>query len=168
MTSPPEGRPDESRTPAAHGLPTLPHTWRPRFVPVVAAVMGVVLVVAALGMWFGLPAAARAQISLLQSLTLALVLLALLAGLYRLARLKVYADDAGLTIVNLLRTHQLEWAQVLSVNLRRGDPWVQLDVDDGTTLQVMAIQSADGQHGRTAARELSRLVTQHTQTQRND
>jgi hypothetical protein len=45
---------------------------------------------------------------------------------------------------------------------------VQLDVDDGTTLQVMAIQSADGQHGRTAARELSRLVTQHTQTQRND
>ncbi|MEQ4205833.1 PH domain-containing protein [Actinopolymorpha sp. B9G3] len=168
MTSTPPGGPDGPSTPVPDSLPALPHTWRPRFVPVVAAAMGVVLVAAALGMWVGLPAAARAQINILQSLTLGLVLLALLAGLYRLARLKVRADDAGLTIVNVLRTRQLEWAQVLSVNLRSGDPWVQLDVDDGTTVQAMAIQSADGQHGRTAARELSRMVAQHTRTQRND
>jgi hypothetical protein len=166
--TPPPRQPDERGTPMSNGLPVLPHTWRPRFVPVVAAVMGVILVVAALGMWFGLPDAARAQINILQAITLALVLVALLVGLYRLARLKVRADDAGLTVVNVLRTRRLEWAQILSVNLRSGDPWVSLDVDDGTTVQAMAIQSADGRHGRAAALELSRMVAHHTRTERDD
>jgi hypothetical protein len=163
--TPPPRRPDAQGTPTPDALPALPHTWRPRFVPAVAVAMGVVIFAAALGMWFGLPDAARAQISIFQTLTLALVLLALLWGLYRLARLKVRADEAGLTIVNVVRTRRLEWAQVLAVNLRTGDPWVLLDVDDGTTVQAMAIQSADGRRGRAAARELSRMVAQHTHTQ---
>ena len=130
--------------------------------------MGVVLVVAALGMWFGLPAQARADFSGIQTVTLALVLLAILFGLYRLAAMRVRADDHGLTVVNLVRTRRLEWAQVLHVSLRPGDPWVQLDVDDGTTVSVMAIQTADGSRARTAARQLAVLVAARTRTSRND
>ncbi|HEY8455332.1 MAG TPA: PH domain-containing protein [Actinopolymorphaceae bacterium] len=148
--------------------PVLPHTWRPWLVPMVALGTGAALSLAALGMWFGLPAEARKQISFLQTLTLALILVALLFGLYRLARIRVSADETGLTIVNVLRTHRLEWPQVLAVNLRPGDPWVQLDVDDGTTLSVMAIQSADGARGRRAAQQLARLVEAKTKTSRND
>jgi PH (Pleckstrin Homology) domain-containing protein len=154
--------------PAADDVPTLPHTWRPRLGPVVAIVRGVVLVVAALGMWFGLPAESRADFSGIQTVTLALVLLAILVGLYRLAAMKLRADEKGLTVVNLVRTRRLEWAEVLNVSLRSGDPWVQLDVDDGTTVSVMAIQTADGPRARRAATQLALLVAAYTRTQRND
>src|SRR4051794_1698597 len=157
-----------SRQRMTRDLPSLPHTWRPRFGPLVAIGMAVLLVAAGLGMWFGLPAEARAAFNWLETLTLTLVLLAVVWGLYRLARMRVRADEHGLTVVNLVRTRRLEWAQVLKVNLRAGDPWVQLDVDDGTTVSVMAIQTADGERARVAAHELARLVVAQTRTQRDD
>ena len=149
------------------GVPSLPHTWRPRFGPIVSISMGTVLVVVALAMWFGLPAESRASFSWLQTVTLTLVLIALLYGLYRLARMRVRADEAGLTVVNLVRTRRLEWAQVLRVSLRSGDPWVQLDIDDGTTVAVMAIQTADGRRAKAAARDLARVVAARTRTSRD-
>ncbi|GHB78955.1 membrane protein [Streptomyces cirratus] len=57
-----------------------------------------------------------------------------------LSRPKVSADEAGVTVVNLTRTRRLEWAQILRVNLRPGDPWVFLDLSDGTSLPVLGIQ----------------------------
>lgn len=143
-------------------------TWRPRFAPVVACVVGTGLLVASLGMWFGLPAEARADFSWIQVVTLVIFLLAILTGLAGIVRTRLSADEAGLTVVNVFRLHRLEWAQVLGVNLRTGDPWVQLDLDDGTTLGVMAIQSADGERGRNAARQLAVLVADRSRTARND
>jgi hypothetical protein len=61
-------------------------------------------------------------------------------GLVLLARPKAVADTGGLTVVNLRVTRRLAWPQVVRVNLRDGDAWVQLDLADGTTLPVMAIQ----------------------------
>ncbi len=53
----------------------------------------------------------------------------------------------------------LEWAQIVTVNLRSGDPWVLLDLDDGSTLSVMGIQPADGlTAARSAVAELRALV----------
>jgi hypothetical protein len=57
-----------------------------------------------------------------------------------LSRPKVMADDGGVTVVNLTRTRRLEWAEILRVNLRPGDPWVFLDLSDGTSLPVLGIQ----------------------------
>ncbi|MFI1867122.1 PH domain-containing protein [Streptomyces jumonjinensis] len=57
-----------------------------------------------------------------------------------LARPKVVADDSGVTVVNLTRVRRLEWAEILRVNLRTGDPWVFLDLSDGTSLPVLGIQ----------------------------
>ncbi|REF34965.1 PH domain-containing protein [Thermasporomyces composti] len=148
-------------------LPALPHTWRARLGLVVAVVMAVVLVITGVGLWVALPPAARADFSPAQVVTLALLLVALLYGLYRLGRIRLEADEHGLTIVNLVRSRRLEWAQVLNVSLRPGDPWVQLDLDDGTTMPVMAIQSADGARARRAAQDLAALVAARTRTQRN-
>jgi hypothetical protein len=61
-----------------------------------------------------------------------------------LSRPKAVADRDGLTVINLTTTRRLEWAQVIRVNLRSGDPWVSLDLDDGTTLAVMGIQTGAG------------------------
>ncbi|MFF5706425.1 PH domain-containing protein [Streptomyces sp. NPDC012794] len=57
-----------------------------------------------------------------------------------LSRPKVVADESGVTVVNLTTTRRLAWAQILRVNLRPGDPWVFLDLSDGTSLPVLGIQ----------------------------
>ncbi|MCX4588002.1 PH domain-containing protein [Streptomyces sp. NBC_01481] len=57
-----------------------------------------------------------------------------------LSRPKVVADESGVTVVNLTRTRRLEWAEIVRVNLRPGDPWVFLDLSDGTSLPVLGIQ----------------------------
>ncbi|MFJ6779799.1 PH domain-containing protein [Streptomyces yangpuensis] len=57
-----------------------------------------------------------------------------------LSRPKVVADEEGVTVVNLTNTRRLAWAEILRVNLRPGDPWVFLDLSDGTSLPVLGIQ----------------------------
>lgn len=66
---------------------------------------------------------------------------ALLAGvLFLLARPKVVADECGVTVVNIVSRRRLDWAEILRVNLRPGDPWVFLDLSDGTSLPALGIQ----------------------------
>ncbi|MEU9734682.1 PH domain-containing protein [Streptomyces sp. NPDC048002] len=57
-----------------------------------------------------------------------------------LARVKVVADDSGVTVVNIASRRRLDWAEILRVNLRPGDPWVFLDLSDGTSLPALGIQ----------------------------
>ncbi|MFI1718320.1 PH domain-containing protein [Streptomyces sp. NPDC053513] len=65
----------------------------------------------------------------------------LLSGvLVLLSRPKVVADDEGVTVVNIVRSRRLAWAEILKVNLRPGDPWVFLDLSDGTSLPALGIQ----------------------------
>jgi hypothetical protein len=64
----------------------------------------------------------------------------ILGVLMVLSRPKVMADPSGVTVVNLTTTRRLAWAEIVRVNLRTGDAWVQLDLADGTTLAVMGIQ----------------------------
>ena len=67
-------------------------------------------------------------------------------------------DGAGLTVRNLLLTRRVEWAEIVSVRFGQGRPWVSLDLADGTTLAVMAIQAADGARAAREARRLATLV----------
>ncbi|KUM71731.1 PH domain-containing protein [Streptomyces griseorubiginosus] len=66
---------------------------------------------------------------------------ALLAGvLFLLARVKVVADESGVTVQNIASRRRLEWAEIIQVNLRPGDPWVFLNLSDGTSLPALGIQ----------------------------
>ncbi|MFD5080236.1 PH domain-containing protein [Streptomyces sp. NPDC058371] len=66
---------------------------------------------------------------------------ALLFGvLALLARPKVVADESGVTVVNIASSRHLDWAEILQVNLRPGDPWVFLNLSDGTSLAALGIQ----------------------------
>ncbi|MDF3302374.1 PH domain-containing protein [Streptomyces tropicalis] len=116
-------------------LPALPVTFRPartRAVLVTAAV-AIFVVVSAVGMMLEtLNAGERASFVLTG---------ALLGGvLLMLARPRVLADDTGVTVVNITSRRRLAWAEILHVNLRPGDPWVFLDLSDGTSLPVLGIQ----------------------------
>jgi hypothetical protein len=66
---------------------------------------------------------------------------ALMSGvLAMLARVKVVADESGVTVVNIATKRRLAWAEILQVNLRPGDPWVFLNLSDGTSLPALGIQ----------------------------
>ncbi|MET7297736.1 PH domain-containing protein [Embleya sp. NPDC005575] len=85
-----------------------------------------------------------------------------LAAMIMLGRPKVVAAAGGVTVVNLLRTTHLEWAQVVRVYLRQGDPWVYIDMSNGDTLPVMGIQTSNGKaEAITAARELRSLAEKY-------
>ncbi|MFE7273114.1 PH domain-containing protein [Streptomyces sp. NPDC057623] len=57
-----------------------------------------------------------------------------------LARVKVVAEETGVTVVNIATRRRLEWAEIVQVNLRPGDPWVFLNLSDGTSLPALGIQ----------------------------
>ncbi|MFD4573257.1 PH domain-containing protein [Streptomyces sp. NPDC058417] len=76
-----------------------------------------------------------------------------------LARVRVLADEAGVTVVNIATRRRLAWAEILRVNLRPGDPWVFLDLSDGTSLPALGIQPGiDKQQAIAQARTLRTLV----------
>ncbi|GAA2451530.1 PH domain-containing protein [Streptomyces glaucus] len=116
-------------------LPTLPVTFRPgrtRAVLLGAAIAIFVVITTVAMLLKGLSPAER----------LSFVVTALLLDgvLLVLARPKVVADDSGVTVVNLASRRRLEWAEIVRVNLRPGDPWVFLDLSDGTSLPALGIQ----------------------------
>ncbi|GGP78113.1 PH domain-containing protein [Streptomyces calvus] len=90
---------------------------------------------------------------------------ALLAGvLFLLARPKVVADEDGVTVVNIVSRRRLEWAEILQVNLRPGDPWVFLDLSDGTSLPALGIQPGIARQRAIADARALRALTEARST----
>ncbi|MEU2791305.1 PH domain-containing protein [Streptomyces sp. NPDC007100] len=121
--------------PASAPLPALPVTFRPARTRAVLygvgiAQLAVLTVIAVL-----LPKLGGGE-----RISFVFTGLIVLGVLLLLARPKVVARQEGITVVNLTTKRELAWAQVLRVNLRQGDPWVHLDLADGTSLPAMGIQ----------------------------
>ncbi|GAA3241969.1 hypothetical protein GCM10020256_65470 [Streptomyces thermocoprophilus] len=80
-----------------------------------------------------------------------------------LSRPKVVAEESGVTVVNFASTRRLEWAEIIKVNLRVGDPWVFLNLSDGTSLPALGIQPGIAKQQAIAdARTLNALVEART------
>jgi hypothetical protein len=140
------------------GLPALPRTWRPLGPRIVGiAVTLALMAVVAVG-WFSFDAETRAKFTVFQRGTLVffgLLYLTLMLALIR-SRAVAYADR--LVVVNGYRRHEYEWPQIVAARLPPGAPWVTLDLADGETVSVLAIQGSDGDRARIALRELKALV----------
>ncbi|MGF1647449.1 MAG: PH domain-containing protein [Kineosporiaceae bacterium] len=91
-------------------------------------------------------------------LAFAAVLVLLLS---RFARVSALPDEEGLTVRNLVQVRRYPWRAIVSVSFGRDSTWAQLDLDDGTTANVMAIQQADGTFARREADRLATLVELH-------
>ena len=137
---------------------SLPRTFRPFGVRVAAAVLGSLLLLVAVVMWFAFPPHIRAEFTTFQILTILFLGGLFYAAGFALARSRVVAADAGLRVVNGYRSRRFEWNEVLAVSLRPGSPWAMLDLSDGTTVAVMGIQGSDGARARAQVRELRALV----------
>lgn len=103
-----------------------------------------------------------AQEELLLSIyALWIVLIAVAAATFLLLHVLVVAKPApqGLFVRNLVRRRYLPWAAIISLRFGPDRPWAQVDLADGTTWPVMAIQSADGAHAQAQARRLAQWIS---------
>lgn len=146
----------------------LPHTWRPFGVRIAASVLGAMLLALVLAVWIAWGADTRATFTFMQRVTLVGFGVLGFVAWYALVRSRVTADEGGVTVVNGYRRRDFEWSQVVAVNLRRGAPWAGLDLSDGTSISVIAIQGSDGQRAIRAVRELRQLVAANTPTDHDD
>ncbi|GAA2659322.1 MULTISPECIES: PH domain-containing protein [Nonomuraea] len=78
--------------------------------------------------------------------------------LHLLGRVRVEADEQGITVVNALRTHRYTWPEVLDVTLLESDPWPKIDFSDGLTVGAMGIQGSEKARARRATAELAALI----------
>jgi hypothetical protein len=74
---------------------------------------------------------------------------------WRYASIVAVPSRAGLVVRNLVLTRTLEWPEIVGIQFGGGEPWVTLDLEEGDTVAVMAIQKADG---AVSGREASRLA----------
>ncbi|MCL1870465.1 MAG: PH domain-containing protein [Promicromonosporaceae bacterium] len=130
--------------------------FRPLWALVVAWVVAVLAVGGSLFVGLTGDAALTSTPANVWSFVVFAVLVALL--LWRLGGVHARPSASGLVVRNLFVTRRLAWPQILAVRMTVDDPWVVLDLADGTTLPVMAIQRADGERGMREARRLLGLV----------
>jgi hypothetical protein len=143
---------------AAPGLPPLPVTFRPSVTRAVLLTGGGVLFAALTAVALLLPDLGPAD-----RLSFVVTAALLFAALALLSRPKVVADEQGVTVVNIISRRRLDWAEVLQVTLRPGDPWVFLNLSDGTSLPALGIQPGlAAQRALTDARTLRALVEART------
>ncbi|MGN6250942.1 MAG: PH domain-containing protein [Marmoricola sp.] len=155
----PADQPAPTVPPAA---PALPRTWRPFGARIAASVFGAMLLAVVVVGWVELGPTIRAEFTFFQRATLVFIGLLAFAVWFALVRSRVTATERGLTVVNGYRRRDYEWAQVLGVFLGRDAPWAGMDLSDGTSVSVLAIQSSDGDRATRAVRDLRRLLAAHS------
>ncbi|MEU4170463.1 PH domain-containing protein [Streptomyces sp. NPDC026665] len=116
-------------------LPPLPITFRPSRTRAVLLTAGVSILVVITTV-----AMLLEQLGPGERLSFVLTAALLFGVLLLLSRPKVVADESGVTVVNIASRRHLDWAEIVQVNLRPGDPWVFLDLSDGTSLPALGIQ----------------------------
>lgn len=132
--------------------------FRPRNALLVAGAVALAVAVGAAFLVVSLPTIAPDRDTAADAGGIVLVAALGVGILARHALVRAVPDGAGLTVRNLLLTRRVEWAEIVSVRFGQGRPWVSLDLADGTTLAVMAIQAADGARAAREARRLATLV----------
>ncbi|MDT0309433.1 PH domain-containing protein [Streptomyces sp. DSM 44917] len=147
---------------AAAAPPALPVTFRPVLTRVVLHVIGATVCAVLVLISFLLPSGGAVGWGAGDRAAVAGAGVLVWGVLAVLTRPRVVADAEGVTVVNLTTTRRLAWPEVLRVTLRPGDPWVTLDLADGTVLAVMAIQPGVGRAAAlAAARTLRSLAEAH-------
>ncbi|MEV7076114.1 PH domain-containing protein [Streptomyces sp. NPDC091972] len=143
--------------------PTLPVTFRPGRTRAVLIAAGVAIFVT-----ITVIALLLEQLGPGERLSF-IVTAALLAGvLFLLARVKVVADESGVTVQNIAGRRHLEWAEIIQVNLRPGDPWVFLNLSDGTSLPALGIQPGIAKQQAIADAKALRALAEARSTARTD
>lgn len=132
--------------------------YRPLGARLVAATTAGVLTVLFAFLWLTLPDRVRDGFGPFQRLTLLAFFVLVLLILYGVFRTRVSASERGISVTNGFRRHDFDWAEVVRVALTQDRPWALVDLTDGSTVALMALQAADGPRAKQSTRELSAMV----------
>ena len=150
--------PDTPTTPDTPELPALSVTFRPGRTRAVLLTAGVTIFVVITTV-----ALLLEKLNPGERLSFVFTAALLFGVLALLSRPKVVADESGVTVVNIASRRRLAWPEILQVNLRPGDPWVFLNLSDGTSLAALGIQPGIAkQHAIRDARALRALAEAHS------
>jgi hypothetical protein len=136
--------------------------FRPRRARVVVYVLAFAMLVTLIWIAFALPSGGEHAWGNESRAALVALAVCFCVPLHRLAAVRLVTDDKGVTVVNVIRRHRLEWAQIVGVRLSRDDPWLVLDLDDGEAMQAMGVARSEGAAAQQAARDFARLVNEHS------
>jgi hypothetical protein len=142
--------------------------FRPRRARIVVYVLALAMLVTLVWIAFALPSGGAHAWGNESRASLVLLAVCFCVPLHRLAAVRVVTDDEGVTVVNVIRRHRLEWAQIVGVRLSQDDPWLVLDLDDGEALQAMGVARSEGAAAQRAARDFARLVNEHSRVPGHD
>ncbi|MFI0416914.1 PH domain-containing protein [Spongiactinospora sp. 9N601] len=134
--------------------PSLPVTWRPRRGRLVAYGFAAAAVIGALIFAIALPE----PFGLADKIAMVGLGCVFAGVLHLLGRCRVEADDAGITLINALRSHRYTWPEVIDVTLIDGEPWAKIDFADGSTVGAMGIQGSEKDRARRQVAELTALI----------
>jgi hypothetical protein len=70
--------------------------------------------------------------------------LLLAAGLVGFTRFRVWADETGITVRNVMGERYFPWGVVVGIHLPEGASWAQLELHDDETVALLALQANDG------------------------
>ena len=91
-------------------------------------------------------------------------LLGLLFGfvVWRVGSIEARPSPDGLTVRNIFSTQFYEWNQIIDAHLPLSSSRAVLDLNDGTTTSVMAIQHSDAGRARSEINRLRTLIETNT------
>ena len=138
---------------------------RPRAGRVVARAVAVAWALLMLALATGFPARIPGA-GLADAVGFALVGVAGVVLLLRLGGVCVLPSETGVEVRNVVGRRVLAWPEVVGVRFGRDSTWARLDLSDGTSLQAMGIQSADGARAAQDAVRLATLVELHARDPR--
>lgn len=142
--------------------------YRPLGARLVSAVSALVVVAVVVFLWLMLSAHVRAQFDWFQRATLIAFFVGVIALLYGVFRTRATISERGITVRNGYRRHDFSWAEVVAISLTRHRPWALVDLADGNTVAVMALQTSDGPRAIRSAHEITEMIAARSQTDRDD
>lgn len=146
----------------------LPRRFRPFGARLAAGFAAAALVATIAFLWSMMTGEVQDAFTPFQRITLLGVFGAMLGVLNAVFRTSALADHKGLTVVNGYRVHRFSWPELVRVTLTPNRPWALIDLANGTTVSVMAIQVSDGKRASEAARLLATMIAEQSRTDRGD
>lgn len=123
-------------------------TFRPGGARVVAYAVAVIMLALTFAISWALPD--EIYFTTAETITLWLIILAMLVLLHGVGRSYVRVTDEGIEVLNGYRRHSVAWSDIEGFAMNTGAPWPTLVTKDDERVNLFGIQGSDGKYAREA------------------
>ena len=127
-------------------------TFRPGGARIVAYGVAVIMLVLTAVVGIALPD--EIYFTTAETVTLWIIIVAVLALLHGVGRSYVRATDEGVEVLNGYRRHSVPWSDIKGFAMNSGAPWPTLVTHDDERVNLFGIQGSDGRYAREAVDHL--------------